>query len=246
MAGKREGAMQEEDTELRSSQEQQPLSGGEIVAGVQVKVEDEGSYDCAICFMSVRGSTDALRCTRCSSNPFHGACLVHAGFPDSCPQCSGNTLVAGVRAPVPRDAMQTDLTSDMQSDLGLSVAHTALDSSTADTRLKESSADLATSVACCAQLECAKKAPRKAERQECSEERKASTGFSDAEVQEEILNIPEVDGAGALLEKMDISEGFIKQQRCKQCGIAEGEGSHKNTAKLSRCLGCKLVFYCSR
>jgi hypothetical protein len=94
------------------------------MAGVQVKVEDEGSYDCAICFMSVRGSTDALRCTRCSSNPFHGACLVHAGFPDSCPQCSGNTLVAGVRAPVPRDAMQTDLTSDMQSDLGLSVADT--------------------------------------------------------------------------------------------------------------------------
>ena len=85
--------------------------GGQQFGGVQVKVEDtDGSYDCAICFESVRRSADALHCSQCSSNPFHGACLLQSGFADTCPQCCGSTLVAGVRAS--GDAARIDLTEE--------------------------------------------------------------------------------------------------------------------------------------
>ena len=99
------------------------------VGGVQVKVEDtDGSYDCAICFESVRRSADALRCSQCSSNPFHGACLLQSGFADTCPQCCGSALVAGVRA-TGGDAARIDLAD---GDLDLSAAATKLNTSTAD------------------------------------------------------------------------------------------------------------------
>ena len=87
----------------------------------------DGSYDCAICFESVRGSPDVLRCSQCSSNPFHRACLLQSSFPDTCPQCSGRTLVAGARAPG-----ESTVRIDLDEDLDLSAAGTELDSSSAD------------------------------------------------------------------------------------------------------------------
>ena len=44
-------------------------------AGVEVKVEDyDGTYVCLFCGESVRGKP-ALKCSRCSSNPVHHACV---------------------------------------------------------------------------------------------------------------------------------------------------------------------------
>ena len=44
-------------------------------AGIEVKVEDyDGTYACAFCSESVRGQP-ALKCSRCSSNPVHHACV---------------------------------------------------------------------------------------------------------------------------------------------------------------------------
>ena len=106
----------------------EPQGGGQQLGWAQVKVEDiDGSYDCAICFESVRGSPDVLRCSQCSSNPFHRACLLQSSFPDTCPQCSGSTLVAGARAPG-----ESTVRIDLDEDLDLSAAGTELDSSSAD------------------------------------------------------------------------------------------------------------------
>ena len=65
-----------------------------------IKVEDsedeaydyDGAYDCVICSESVRG-TDALHCSKCSSNPFHHKCVAGSGFVETCPQCAGKTVV---------------------------------------------------------------------------------------------------------------------------------------------------------
>ena len=45
-------------------------------AGIEVKVEDyDGTYVCLFCGESVRGQP-ALKCSHCSSNPFH-LCLLY-------------------------------------------------------------------------------------------------------------------------------------------------------------------------
>ena len=46
--------------------------------GIEVKVEDyDGMYVCLFCGESVRGQP-ALKCSHCSSNPFHAACVALA------------------------------------------------------------------------------------------------------------------------------------------------------------------------
>lgn len=82
-----------------------PVNGAGVVNGgqllterevasrlLQVKIEEyDGSYDCAICSESVKG-TAALRCSQCSCNPFHLLCVAGSSFADTCPQCSGKTV----------------------------------------------------------------------------------------------------------------------------------------------------------
>ena len=46
----------------------------------------EGSYSCMFCFRSVRGEP-ALRCSQCTCNPFHQACVANTKFQRKCPQC---------------------------------------------------------------------------------------------------------------------------------------------------------------
>jgi hypothetical protein len=47
---------------------------------VVVKIEEyDGSYECLICAESVRG-LQALKCSACSSNPFHAACVRGSGM----------------------------------------------------------------------------------------------------------------------------------------------------------------------
>ena len=192
----------------------------------------------------VRRSADALRCSQCSSNPFHGACLQQSGFSDTCPQCCRSTLVAGVRASG-EDAARIDLTD---GDLDLSAAATELNTSTADAMdaiVQDSSEDTGLST----QRESVREASRVMAQQECSvdrnDRRKTHVELDDDEVQEEMINMPDIDAASALLREMGVSAGDSKAV-CAHCGIAEGEGSHKQTARLSRCLGCQRVFYCSR
>ena len=61
--------------------------------GVVVKIEEyDGSYECLICALSVRGMS-ALRCSACTTNPFHTACVKGSGFADTCPQCRRKTVV---------------------------------------------------------------------------------------------------------------------------------------------------------
>ena len=49
-----------------------------VDAGIEVKVEDyDGTYVCLFCGESVRGQP-ALKCSHCSSNPFHLACVALA------------------------------------------------------------------------------------------------------------------------------------------------------------------------
>ena len=64
-----------------------------------VKVEAyDGAYDCVVCCESVRG-TDALRCSQCSANPFHRACVLGSTFADTCAQCEGRTIVPWKASP---------------------------------------------------------------------------------------------------------------------------------------------------
>jgi len=61
---------------------------------VTVKWEEyDGTYDCVICSNSVRGQ-ESLRCTQCSSNPIHHACVAGSQFVFTCPQCFGNPFRA--------------------------------------------------------------------------------------------------------------------------------------------------------
>ena len=63
-------------------------------AGIEVKVEDyDGTYVCLFCGESVRGQP-ALKCSHCSSNPFHLACvaLAHSKYAEVCPTCDRKTV----------------------------------------------------------------------------------------------------------------------------------------------------------
>jgi len=143
------------------------------------------------------------------------------------------------------DAARIDLTD---GDLDLSAAATELNTSTADAMdaiVQDSSEDTGLST----QRESVREASRVMAQQECSvdrnDRRKTHVELDDDEVQEEMINMPDIDAASALLREMGVSAGDSKAV-CAHCGIAEGEGSHKQTARLSRCLGCQRVFYCSR
>ena len=67
-------------------------------ARIEVKVEDyDGTYVCLFCGESVRGQP-ALKCSHCSSNPFHLACvaLAHSKYAEVCPTCDRKTVEAWV------------------------------------------------------------------------------------------------------------------------------------------------------
>ena len=71
-----------------------------VNAGIEVKVEDyDGTYVCLFCGESVRGQP-ALKCSHCSSNPFHLACvaLAHSKYAEVCPTCDRKTVEAWERA----------------------------------------------------------------------------------------------------------------------------------------------------
>ena len=71
-----------------------------VNAGIEVKVEDyDGTYVCLFCGESVRGQP-ALKCSHCSSNPFHLACvaLAHSKYVEVCPTCDQKTVEAWGRA----------------------------------------------------------------------------------------------------------------------------------------------------
>ena len=66
----------------------------------QVKVEPDdevepydGSYACGFCSESVRG-TVALKCSQCSSNPVHWACVAGTKYALRCATCDGETMEA--------------------------------------------------------------------------------------------------------------------------------------------------------
>ena len=68
--------------------------------GIEVKVEDyDGTYVCLFCGESVRGQP-ALKCSHCSCNPFHLACvaLAHSKYAEVCPTCDRKTVEAWGRA----------------------------------------------------------------------------------------------------------------------------------------------------
>ena len=65
-------------------------------AGIEVKVEQyDGTCVCLFCGESVRGQP-ALKCSHCSSNPFHAACvaLAHSKYAEVCPTCDRKTVEA--------------------------------------------------------------------------------------------------------------------------------------------------------
>ena len=56
-------------------------------AGIEVKVEDyDGTYACGVCSESVRGQP-ALKCSQCSSNPVHWACVAGTKYAGQCATC---------------------------------------------------------------------------------------------------------------------------------------------------------------
>ena len=67
-------------------------------AGVDVKVESDdemepydGSYAYGFCSESVRG-TAALKCSQCSSNPVHRACVAGTKYDRQCATCGRETM----------------------------------------------------------------------------------------------------------------------------------------------------------
>ena len=67
-------------------------------AGIEVKVESDdevepydGTYACGFCSQSVRG-TAALKCSQCSSNPVHTACVAGSTYAWQCMTCRGETM----------------------------------------------------------------------------------------------------------------------------------------------------------
>ena len=69
-----------------------------ITAGTMVKTESheevepyDGSYACGFCSESVRG-TKALKCSQCSSNPVHWACVAGTKYAGQCATCDGETM----------------------------------------------------------------------------------------------------------------------------------------------------------
>ena len=53
----------------------------------------DGSYACGFCSESVRG-TAALKCSQCSSNPVHWACVAGTKYAGQCATCGGETMAA--------------------------------------------------------------------------------------------------------------------------------------------------------
>ena len=51
----------------------------------------DGSYACGFCSESVRG-TAALKCSQCSSNPVHWACVAGTKYAGQCATCDGETM----------------------------------------------------------------------------------------------------------------------------------------------------------
>ena len=69
-------------------------------AGVEVKLESEdevepydGTYACGFCSESVRG-TAALKCSQCSANPVHWACVAGTKYAGQCATCVRETMEA--------------------------------------------------------------------------------------------------------------------------------------------------------
>ena len=65
-----------------------------VAEGVMVEVDRieayDGSYDCLICYESVRirgTSPNALHCSQCNSNPYHTLCANGSKWSTTCPQC---------------------------------------------------------------------------------------------------------------------------------------------------------------
>ena len=70
------------------------------VHGVEVKIESEdevepydGTYACCFCSESVRG-TAALKCSQCSANPVHSACVAGTKYAGQCATCDRETMEA--------------------------------------------------------------------------------------------------------------------------------------------------------
>ena len=67
---------------------------------VEVKVESDdevepydGTYACGVCSESVRG-TAAVKCSLCSANPVHWACVAGTKYAGRCATCDGATMEA--------------------------------------------------------------------------------------------------------------------------------------------------------
>jgi hypothetical protein len=88
-----------------------------IAAHVRPKVEEfDGTYDCLVCFESVRGQ-QAQRCSECMCQPWHTAC---AGSLDKCPMCQRSTVVPwdGRATVVAPPEHSVDLTAPPQQGAG--------------------------------------------------------------------------------------------------------------------------------
>ena len=95
-------------------------------AGVEVKVESEdevepydGTYACGFCSESVRG-TAALKCSQCSANPVHWACVAGTKYAGQCATCDGETMQAwnGASAGTAAPSDIIDLTDQEAEGLG--------------------------------------------------------------------------------------------------------------------------------
>ena len=70
----------------------------DAVAQVKVESDDEvepydGTYACGFCSESVRG-TAALKCSQCSANPVHWACVAGTKYAGQCATCVRETMEA--------------------------------------------------------------------------------------------------------------------------------------------------------
>ena len=54
---------------------------------------DDGTYACGFCSRSVRG-TAALKCSQCSANPVHWACVAGTKYAGQCATCDRETMEA--------------------------------------------------------------------------------------------------------------------------------------------------------
>ena len=79
----------------------------------------DGSYACGFCSESVRG-TAALKCSQCSSNPVHWACVAGTKYAGQCATCDGETMQAwnGASAGTAAPSDIIDLTDQEAEGLG--------------------------------------------------------------------------------------------------------------------------------